>query len=184
MTIRRYLVPVATAALLLTACAGDDVEDTTDGAATEQPADDATDEPAEDATDEPADDTTEEPTEDTTDDSSSEEEPTEEDAAAGGTQPATVALTFDGQAVPIATACNGVDGAVLATTEGEVTITLVQEEGIALRYQGEGMTAETDQVEVEEIGESTVYRATLESDEVPAVDVELELGDTSVLDDC
>lgn len=95
-----------------------------------------------------------------------------------------MALTFDGQRVPIADACNGVDGAVLATTEGEVTITLVQEEGTALRYQAEGFMAETDQVEVEEVGISTIYRATLESDDVPAVDVELELGDTSVLDDC
>lgn len=103
---------------------------------------------------------------------------------AGGTRPATVALTFDGQPVPVATACLGADGAVLATTEGEVTVTLVQEEGTALRYSGEGMTAETSDVTVEEVGETTVYHATLESDEVPAVLVALEVGDTSDLADC
>lgn len=104
--------------------------------------------------------------------------------AAGDTQPATVALSFDGRPVPIAAACNGADGAVLVTTEGEVTVTLVQEEGTALRYNGEGMTAETTDVTVEEVGVSTVYRATLESEQVPAVDVTLELADTSDLEDC
>ena len=104
--------------------------------------------------------------------------------AAGDTQPATVALSFDGQPVPIAAACNGADGAVLVTTEGEVTVTLVQEEGTALRYNGEGMTAETTDVTIEEIGVSTVYRATLESEQVPAVDVTLELADTSDLEAC
>ena len=177
MTIRRPLTAaLAAAMLLLTACGGDQATDSTDstdttGTAAEQPADD-------EATDGQAtDDST-----DTADDPAADEDGTED--AAGGTQPATVALTFDGQRVPVATACNGVDGAVLATTEGEVTITLVQEEGTALRYQAEGMTAETDQVEVEEVGISTIYRATIESDDVPALDVEMELGDTSVLDDC
>lgn len=168
MAIRRSLTAALAAALLLTACAGDDPEDTA-GAGVEQPAEDTSDEP-----DEPAD-----PAEPAEDDAAE-----DDDAAAGGTEPATVALTFDGQRVPIAAACNGVDGAVLATTEGEVTITLVQEEGTALRYQAEGLSAETDQVEVEEVGISTIYRATIESDDVPAVDVEMELGDTSVLEDC
>ncbi|MDX1620304.1 MAG: hypothetical protein R3320_04895 [Nitriliruptorales bacterium] len=104
--------------------------------------------------------------------------------ATGGSQLAAVALRFDGESVPVASACNGADGAVLATTVGEVTITLVREDGTALRYNGEGMVAETSDVTVEEIGESTIYRATLQSDEVPAVDVELELGDTSTLSDC
>lgn len=104
--------------------------------------------------------------------------------AAGDTRPATVALSFDGLPVPIATACTGADGAVLATTDGEVTVTLVQEDAAALRYSGEGMTAETTEVTVEEIGESTVYRATLESEQVPAVEVTFEVGDTSELEDC
>ena len=103
---------------------------------------------------------------------------------AAGSQLAAVALRFDRQPVPIANACSGADGAVLVTTEGEVTVTLVREDGVALRYSGEGMTAETADVTVEEVGESTIYRATLESDEVPAVDVSLELGDTSTLEDC
>lgn len=163
MRIRRSLTAVAAVSLLLTACAGDDTTDTDTTA--EQPADDAGDTPEEED-DAPADDEQ------------------DEDAAGGDSQLLAVGLTFDGQRVPIATSCNGVDGAVLATTEGEVTVTLVREEGVALRYAGEGMTAETDDVEVEEIGESTIYRATLESDQVPAVDVEMELGDTSVLPDC
>ncbi len=171
MTIRRSLTAVAAAALLLAACAGDEATDTGTGTDVEQPADDDTDDDAA-AEDETA--------ADETDDEAADDE----DAAAGGSQLLTVGLTFDGQRVPIATSCNGVDGAVLATTEGEVTIALVREEGVALRYAAEGMTAETADVEVEQIGQSTIYRATLESDQVPAVDVEMELGDTSVLEDC
>lgn len=148
MTFRRSLTVALAATMLLTACAGDDVADTTDPGA-EQPADDQT----------------------------------ADDAAAGDTQPVTVALSFDGQQMPIVQACNGVDGAVLATTEGEVTIMLVREERTVLRYEGEGRTAETDEVSVDEVGASTIYRATLVP-ELPAVDVALELGDTSVLDDC
>ena len=153
-------LPVLLVLPLLTACAGDDVPDTDDAAA-DQSADDRTDDRTDDEDDEGGD-----------------------DAAGGGIEPVTVAVTLDGQRVPIASACNGVDGAVLATTEGEVTISLVREEGTALRYQAEGFSAETADVELEEIGVSDVYRATLSSDEVPAVDVELELGDTSVLPDC
>ena len=99
-------------------------------------------------------------------------------------QLAAVVLTLDGKRATLMAACNGVDGAVLATTQGEVTVTLVREEGTALRYNGEGMIAETSDVEVEEIGSSTVYRATLESDEVPAVEVAFEINDVSTLDDC
>lgn len=110
---------------------------------------------------------------------------TDGDAAAGGTQPAAIALTFDGQRVPIANACNTADGGVAATTEGEVTITLVRTEtSVALRYSDEGMTAETDLLDVSEVGDFVVYEATLSSDDVPAVDVILEISDTSVLDDC
>ena len=177
MTIRRSLVPVVAAVLLLaTACAGDDTQDTSDGSATEQPADDTADEPDDGATDEPADDSADEPSEDTADDGASEEEPGDEDAAAGGTQPATVALTFDGQRVPIATACNGVDGAVLATTEGEVTITLVQEEGVTLRYEAEGATAETDEVTVDESEDDTIYTATLSGEQVDPLAVTLAVA--------
>lgn len=157
-TIRRTVTAGIAAALLLTACVGDEGGDTADDLAGEQPTDDAL----------------------------GGEQPTDggEEATDGGIQPATVALFLDGRRVPVTAACNGVDGAVLATTEGEVTVALVREEGTALRYRAEGLTAETDQVEVEEIGVSTIYRGTIASDEVPAVDVELELSDTSVLDDC
>lgn len=158
-TIRRTVTAGIAAALLLTACVGDEGGDTADDLAGEQPTDDALG--------------GEQPTDDGG-----------EDATDGGIQPATVALFLDGRRVPVTAACNGVDGAVLATTEGEVTVALVREEGTALRYRAEGLTAETDQVEVEEIGVSTIYRGTIASDEVPAVDVELELSDTSVLDDC
>ena len=160
--LRACLVAAATAAALLAGCGSAD--DST-APATEAPPTEATTEVTTGAEERPADDGA-------------------ADGAAGGTQPATVALSFDEQPVPIALACNGADGAVLVTTEGEVTVTLVQEEGTALRYNGEGMTAETTDVTVEQIGESTVYRATLQSEEVPAVDVTLELGDTSVLEEC
>lgn len=101
-----------------------------------------------------------------------------------GSQLAAVSLSLDGQPVPIATACAGADGAVLVTTEGEVTVTLVREDGTALRYDGEGMTAETSDVTIEEVGQSTIYEATLESDEVEPVDVTLEVTDTSELEGC
>lgn len=106
------------------------------------------------------------------------------DGTEGGSQLAAVSLSFDGQPVPIATACTGADGAVLVTTEGEVTVILVREDGTALRYNGEGMTAETSDVTIEEIGQSTVYEATLESDQVEPVDVTLEVADTSELEEC
>lgn len=168
-TLRRSLTATLAAALLVTGCADTDPA-TDDGAVTGQPADDGADEAVDD-------------TPDDTDDTD-EQVAGGEDATAGSTQPAAVTLTLDGRRVPLTGACNGVDGAVLATTQGEVTVTLVREEGTALRYAGEGMTAETDQVEVETVGESTVHRATLQSDQVPTVDVELELGDTSLLGTC
>lgn len=171
MTLRRLTAALAATALL-TACAGDDTTDADADAPTDQVEDGATDD-TDDVDDGAGDDA---------DDAADEQ--ADGDAAAGGSQLLTVGLWFDGQRVPIATSCNGADGAVLATTEGEVTITLVHEESTALRYNGEGMTAETDDVEVEEVGESTIYRATLESDQVPAVEVQMEVGDTSVLEDC
>lgn len=114
------------------------------------------------------------------------ETPSSDDTDGGddASQLAAVVLTLDGRRAALMTACNGADGAVLATTQGEVIVTLVREDGIALRYNGEGMIAETSDVEVEEIGASTVYRATLKSDQVPAVEVAFEINDTSTLDDC
>ncbi len=109
---------------------------------------------------------------------------TDGDAAAGGTQPAAIALTFDDQRVPIAVACNTASG-VSATTEGEVTIELVRTDtSVALRYSAEGAVAETELLDVSEVGDFVVYEATLSSDDVPAVNVVLEISDTSVLDDC
>ena len=72
---------------------------------------------------------------------------------------APVTLAFDGREVPVATTCTGADGAVLATTEGEVTITLVREEGPALRYRGEGAEAETSDVAIEGGTDTTTYTA-------------------------
>jgi hypothetical protein len=95
--------------------------------------------------------------------------------------PAAVTLTFDDRTVPIATACAGVDGAVLATTEGEVTISLVREEGIALRYHGEGFTADSDEVQVEDTADGATYTATLSSDQVDPVDVVMTV--TAAADD-
>ncbi len=91
-----------------------------------------------------------------------------------------VTLAFDGREVPIATQCTGVDGAILATTEGEVTITLVREEGIALRYQAAGTSAETDQVTVGGGTDATTYTATLSSDDVDAVEVTMVVMDDAM----
>lgn len=91
-----------------------------------------------------------------------------------------VTLAFDGREVPVAQACTGADGAILATTEGEVTITLVREEGVALRYQAEGSTAETDEVAVEGGTDTTTYRATLSSPEVAPVAVTMVVMDDAM----
>ena len=91
-----------------------------------------------------------------------------------------VTLAFDGREVPVATACAGADGAVLATTEGEVTITLVREEGLALRYLGEGARAETTDVTVEGGTDATTYTATLSSDDVPPVEVTMAVMDDAL----
>lgn len=94
-----------------------------------------------------------------------------DDTTTDGASP--VVLGFDGRTVPVATTCAGADGAILATTEGEVTITLVQEDGVALRYSGEGATAETDEVAVDESEDRSVYTATLSSDQVEELTVTL-----------
>ena len=97
-----------------------------------------------------------------------------------------VTLAFDGREVPIATQCTGADGAILATTQGEVTITLVREEGVALRYQAEGTSAEADEVAVEGGTDATTYTATLSSDDVAPVEVTMVVMDdaTFALDAC
>lgn len=106
------------------------------------------------------------------------------DPAEGAVDPIT--LAFDGRSVPVATACTGADGAFLATTEGEVTITLVREEGLAMRYQAEGTSAETDEVAVEGGTDTTTYTATLSSDDVAPVEVTMVTMDdvASTLDAC
>ncbi len=106
------------------------------------------------------------------------------DAAGGDSQPATVTLSIDGGQVPVVEACNRADGGVEVATQDDVRVTLVKEDGDVLRWENDGATAETDEVEVEEVGVFTIHRGTIESGDVPAVFVELELGDTSVLDDC
>lgn len=104
--LRVALLVAMTAATLLAGC-GTDGDDATAGP-TGSPTQDGAATPGEDQT--PADDGA-------------------AGGAAGGTQPATVALSFDGQPVPIVLACNGADGGVVVTTEGEVTITLVAKMG-------------------------------------------------------
>lgn len=180
MHLRRTATAALALALLATACgaAGDDAADDPTTTVTDEATDTPTDDPTTAATSEPAAEATEEPAGEDTDGSA------DEDAAGGGIEPVTVALWFDDQRVPIESACNGVDGAVLATTVGEVTITIVREEGLAMRYQAEGLEAETSDVTEQETGVTSVYEATLESADVPAVDVRMETGDTSVLPDC
>lgn len=166
----RLLPVVVVAAVGLTACGGDDTSTpeptatsaTPDAVTTTDPAVEpttdatATDAPSPRPTASSADPTTAEvPTPDTTD---------------------PVVLAFDGRAVPLATACAGVDGSILATTEGEVTITLVREEGTALRYQAEGTTAETDEVTVDESADDTVFTATLSSEQVEPLAVTMTVA--------
>jgi hypothetical protein len=183
------LTVLATAAIGLAACGTteppevastttpSEVETTSDAA----PADDETSapagEPTEDATE--ADTPTDTPTEAAPADAPADDE---EPAAAPADDPAVspVTLAFDGREVPVATQCTGVDGAILATTEGEVTITLVREAGLALRYQAEGTTAETDAVEVTGGTDTTTYRATLSSDEVAPLDVTMVVMDDAM----
>lgn len=103
-----------------------------------------------------------------------------------GTPVSPVTLAFDGRAVPIATQCTGADGAILATTQGEVTITLVREDGLSLRYAAEGTRAETDEVAVRGGTDTTTYTATLSSDDVAPVEVTMVVMDdaTAALEAC
>lgn len=98
----------------------------------------------------------------------------------GSAPVAPVALAFDGHEVPVATRCAGADGAILATTDGEVTISLIREEGIALRYEAEGSTAETDEVAVTGGTDTTTYTATLSSDQVDPVEVTMVVMDDAM----
>lgn len=84
-----------------------------------------------------------------------------------------VVLGFDGRQVPLVEACAGADGAIRATTEGEVTVTLVREDGVALRYEAEDATAETDEVTVDDSRDDTIYTATLSSEQVEPLAVTL-----------
>jgi hypothetical protein len=97
-----------------------------------------------------------------------------------------VTLAFDGREVPVASACAGADGAVLATTEGEVTIMLVREQGLAMRLVAEGHAAETDAVSVEGGTDATTYRADLAAVDVPEVTVAMMTMDdvAAALDAC
>ena len=190
---RPLLAVLAAASIGLAACGATDSTDTTAGAA--PPASD----PSPVATSEP--DT--EPTTPVVEDEGpgTDEVPTtppvEDEGPGTDTPPAPAAdpdsvavepvtLAFDGREVPVATSCLGADGAILATTEGEVTITLVREEGVALRYAAEGTTAETDEVVVEGGTDTTTYTATLSSDDVAPVEVAMVVMDdaTFALEAC
>lgn len=106
-----------------------------------------------------------------------------EDAVPDDTEVATVALSLDGQATEIAQACNAADGALRVTTVDEATVTLATGEETLLGYQTE-FGADQYDVEADQVGDSTVYRTIAGPDDTTAVDVVLELGDTTVLDDC
>ncbi len=97
--------------------------------------------------------------------------------AAGESPVDPVTLAFDGRAVPVAVACTGADGAIVVTTQGEVTITLVREDGLALRYSAEGTEAETDEVAVHGGTDTTTYTATLSSADVAPVEVSMVVMD-------
>lgn len=77
-----------------------------------------------------------------------------------------VVVAFDGLVVPLGNVCAGADGAVRATTEDEgIVVTLVREDGVALRYDSADATTETDEVTVDESEDDTVYTATLSTDQ-------------------
>ncbi len=98
-----------------------------------------------------------------------------------------VVLAFDGRQVPLAEdACTGEDGTIRATTEGEVTITLARQDGVALRYEAEGTTAETDEVTVTESEDENLYAATLSSEQVEplAVTMAVNAAEGQVLPTC
>lgn len=177
------------AALPLTACADADTPDgSSDPAATDASTDIDTDAPADEDADadapagdpgsEVADpvDMADEPTADVP-------APTDQDPAES--TPATAALFFDGRQVPIAEACNGADGAVIATTQGEVTIQAILEDPEpAMRYMAEGEELYIEDVTTSEMGITTVYEGTFEPAGSEPLDVRFEVGDTSDLDDC
>ena len=88
-----------------------------------------------------------------------------------------VVLAFDGRQVPIAESCVGADGAIRTTTEDGITITLVRGDDAALRYDSEGATAETDELTVDDSPDDNVYTATLSSEDVDPLAVNLSILD-------
>ena len=97
-----------------------------------------------------------------------------------------VVLAFDGQQVPLAEACTGADGAILATTEGEVTITLVRGDDVALRYASEDAIAESEEVAVTTSQDENLYAATLSSEQVEPLSVTMAVmaSEGQVLPSC
>lgn len=106
-----------------------------------------------------------------------------EDAVPDATEVATVSLSLDGEATEIAEACNAADGALLVTTVDGPTVTLVAGQETLVRYRTAGGEDQYD-VAADQVGDSTVYRTISGQDDTTAVDVVLELGDTTVLADC
>lgn len=91
-----------------------------------------------------------------------------------------VVLSLNGITVPTDDVCAGADGAVRVTTAEDVVVTLVREDGTAVRYQAEDVLAETDEVEVDESPDDTVYSATLSDEEVAPMAITMVVHGPSV----
>lgn len=159
------LVPLATTALALTACGGADITGTTTPTASTSPTANDTAGATPSASTAPVVDTG----------TSTPGQPAP--GSATSSTPAPTSLDLDGRTVPLVSECSGVDGAVLVTTQGEVTIMLVREDGLALRYSGEGAMAETSDVTTVENADGTAtYTGTISGPDTGTVAVALTLA--------
>lgn len=80
----------------------------------------------------------------------------------GDSQLADVAVSIDGDRIGLEGACQGADGAVVATATTGRQIILVREEGPAIRLSTEGDTfTETTDVTTNQIGVSEIYEGSV-----------------------
>lgn len=90
-----------------------------------------------------------------------------------------VVLGLNGIEVPVEDACAGVDGAILAQSADDITVTLVREAGEAIRYEVDDMSAETTEVVVDASADDTVYSATVSGDGMQTTAVTMVVDDTA-----
>lgn len=97
-----------------------------------------------------------------------------------------VVVAFDGLVAPLDEVCAGADGAIRATTEDGTVVTLVREDGTAIRYDGDDVSVEIDDVVVDEGPKETVYSGGLRDGEadVRAITITVLGAEGQLVPDC